>query len=462
MPTSSKRAQGKHVSTWARAVAMFLGAIVAIFAANALLCWVLEPYGTNTQIIWWDYRHSADKDIDTILTGSSYTMSGFEASVIDKHLGSSSFSLSSPSQALEDNFDTIQTAIEDHHVTRALLGIEYGSFTKTPAIQTASTIVQAQSQDQPLHQVILNYAKVMTRPYYFDTKASFECLFPWTFSHVDFTPEAIAKNVRSRIECPNPIEAGKRYMPGWVYEGQGYFELYGPMDFDEHANDYPPYEEGSQPFLEDRIEQMQRILDLCKRNNVQLYVIVMPQPAFNVLRFGAEYPRNMKALQQQVEAGGATFMDFNLALPPTYKSDQIDFSDNEHLDTTGARKFCPALASVIQASEQGADVNSLFYSYDQWDQWLASLDYISLCGCNSAIESDGVYLEAWALAGSDVIPEFQFSVIDGDKKRVVRPYDTNPAFVYPTEGSGSVKFYVEARQQGQGEPEHNCTLEVRY
>ena len=56
-----------------------------------------------------------------------------------------------------------------------------------------------------------------------------------------------------------------------------------------------------------------------------------------------------------------------------------------------------------------------------------------------------MHLEAWALAGSDVVPEFQISVVDGEEKRVVRPYSTDPTFVYPTEGNGSVKFYVEAR-----------------
>lgn len=449
---------------WPRRIAQIVGVLVALGLVNGFLSWALGPYGTNTQIIWWAYRDAADEPIDTILAGSSYCMSGFDPAAIDKSLGSTSFSLCTASQALEDSYDAIQTAIEDHHVKRAVLGVEYGIFTSTPAVQTASTILQAQNQSlSPLGQAT-NIAKVMTRPYFRSSKASFECLCPWSFNHVDLTPEAIGANVKNRLECPNPIEAGKRYMPAWIYAGQGYFEIFGPLDYDQIGNTYPPYEEGSQPFLDDRWAQLSRILELCSQNDVTLYVVVMPQPAFNVLRYGRDYPQAMSRLQQAVEADGATYMDFNLALASTYQSDPYDFSDNEHMDTNGARRFCPVLGATIRELENGTDEHDLFYGYDQWDEWLASIDYISLTGCYNTVTEDSVELEAWSLAGSNVQIEYEVSVVtENGTSEVVRPYDVDPTFSWPTTDHGVATFCVRARQVGSdGDPERSCTFDVYY
>ena len=100
MPTSKDAAPRKERRLWPLAVRLVL-VLVAAVLANWGLCWVLEPYGTTTEVVWSEYRAAADEDIDTLITGPSFAMD-MDPNIIDPVLGSSSWSLSTRQLSLRE------------------------------------------------------------------------------------------------------------------------------------------------------------------------------------------------------------------------------------------------------------------------------------------------------------------------------------------------------------------------
>lgn len=448
-----------------------LGALLAIAACavllNTALHFAISPYGNSTQIIWWSYRNVPKKSLDTVMVGSSFGLAAFDAPEVDKALGSKSFNLASTSQSLMDTYGILSTVIPEQEPRRVILGVEYSTMRQGIIMQASAPLLYERTEGQPPLQRLASYGRWVTRPDTVSKTWSLSYFFPWAFNHVDYTPDAIAANIRRRLACPDPVEAGKDYSPTWHYQGQGFFEVEGNVDYDTMGNTLPPIgPDDDVAFMDFLWPSLEQVADYCSQTGTQLYVVAMPQPAFNIVRYGDAYPQNMRRLQEVVEEHGATFVDFSLARPDVCALQDEDFSDNEHVNDVGARKFSEALGEAILRIEQGEQAGDLWYTYDGWDDWLSSIDRVLLVGCKGSVSPDGrsVLVDAWSYAGKDVTAEYEVSLVHEDgTTEVIRPYDTLPSATYPIEGHGTATFRVDARRAGsEGAPQRSATVVVAY
>lgn len=77
--------------------------IVAIAVGlDVLLVYALYPYGSTSEVVWSEYFSAADKSIDTVIVGSSTAQRAIDPNVLDDTLGTSTFTLATPAQPLED------------------------------------------------------------------------------------------------------------------------------------------------------------------------------------------------------------------------------------------------------------------------------------------------------------------------------------------------------------------------
>lgn len=452
MRTSKERragaASGGTPRSWRRRIVETMVVVAVIVAFDVICSFALEQYGSLSSVMWSEYRASAGDNIDTVVVGSSTAQRSFDPSVLDNSLGTSTFSMSTPAQPLDDSYTAVKQAIEDHHVRRVILGVDYESLSYENWSGSHVAFARAKMDGESFPQAVADYWKLLVSPSFRQRADSLCALFPWGYNHVKLNRESIVANVRERMSGDNVLEAAKVVNGGWTYYGRGYGNYDSVIDYSRAREDTSVSIHGLDDFKQTLLDQMTAIARLCKENDVQLVVVVTPRPAFNVLVYGEKYPEQMSRLQQMVEAEGATFVDANMLHAETYSPQDGDFADGEHLNYAGATRFSQAFAGVLQALDSGQDVESLSYSYNDWDQYLASIHQISAVVSRLDTGDDGnAVVSAQAYTGTDVQVEYRFLLVGKDQSTtVLQDWSSSDSCDVPQGSHGDVM--VCARQVG--------------
>lgn len=431
---------------WHRALEVIV-IVALIIGANVLITLGFELYSSLANVMWDEYRAAASENIDTVIVGSSTGQRSFDPAVLDNTLGTTTFNMATPAQELDDSYTAAKQAIEDHHVKRVILALDYESVSTVKWPGSHVAFARAKMAGESFPQAVADYWKLLTSSSFFDGAGSICALFPWGYNHVELDAEHIATNFSDRVSDTTPVEAAERVMDGWTYYGNGYGNYDGVLDYSTARDHISVTEEGPADFDQQGLVWIQDICDLCRENGVQLVVVVTPRPAFNVLVYGEKYPEQMSRLQQLVEQCGGTFLDANMAKSSWYKPHDTDFYDGEHLNHDGASYFSQAFASALQALDAGGSTSDLTYSYDQWDNYLASIDDISAVISTSYLEDNNTVVSATAYTGSNVPVEYRFSLVaDDGTTTLLQDWSTSDTCTIPQdkipEGSSEVEVCV--------------------
>lgn len=417
------------------------------------MCLALQPYGSNTEIVWWDYRRT--EDIDTLLSGSSNVAYGVKPQSIDAVLGSHSFSLSTPSQSLRNTLAAIKTASAEHDLDRVIVGVGYETMASKPYIGAAAFFMQVKSIGEPLPSVMQNVANLLTDDAFFGNQHSFFALFPWTYSHVDITPQSIADNIYNRTHY-NTLEAGMRYVkaidPCWDYAGQGYYGYDGGIG-QGVVHDMTLANNVGDSFDEDNLAALQEICSHCAQNDIPLYVFGVRYTPSATLEYGEDYGKNMAQVRDLVEGSGANFFDLNMIHRDVFDIPITSYKDFTHLNVTGAEETSTQIARLIQQIEAGEDIQNQFYDYSRagWKDYCASIDYVDSVDFTYSLDEDGnISIDAAARTGSTTTAVYRLEVLDADSQewRTIRDYDEDPHFVLSRDDLATADIRVIACAQG--------------
>lgn len=455
----------KHVVL--RRIAWGLAFLVIAITTNLLLTFALEPYGTAAEVTWYDYRTftSSGNRLDTLLIGSSYAQRDLDPLVMDEALGSTSFNLATPAQSLANSFSSLRTVVQDHHISRMVLCIGANALQTDPWYNAQVTFLQAKSLGEPPSRVLENVANIALDASNFGTSRSLTWVFPWRYSYVELKRESIGANIHLRLSTSNPIDASAVTNPDWVYWGRGhgsYDDIHNP--YTTLPNDYQfDLTAGLQDGL---VQTLTTMLDYCAQNGVQTYVVIGPRPTYaGAFHRDDGFAQIMASIQRVVEEHGATYYDFNLAKPDFYRPAIAEFVDSQHLNTTGSRRFSSVLGSLIADHEANRSTSDKFFSYDEWDSYLKSMDELQLCYFDYTVSHDAIELVAHSITTTESPVEYQVEVRDIDpndttiheeirqgtvsldEMHVVREFGTEDTFTIPVEGAGETLVCMRARMQ---------------
>ena len=459
MPTSDARRP-----SWLRRTLAVLCVLAALVALDVALTWALEPYGSNSDSVWYEYRQAtaAGEQFDTIVIGSSVAQDSLQPGPIDEALGARSFCLASPGQSLESSAEALKVALDDHPIRRVILGTSYTQLAEEPWANSNMAFVQALCNGQPLGEQAARYLKLLMNPDYVGTVSSLSFLMPFTLSHVSYTPSAIMDNIRNRLECATPMEAQARIDGSWVPLGNGYANYEGQVNAEVLGANFLGINHlaylglGGKGLNESELRGLREICELCEERGIELVVLVAPHPRFEVLSIAEAYPKDMAAVQEYVTSHGAIYLDFNMAHQDLYDIHEGDFIDATHLNRAGAERLTPIFADVVRRTESGEDVSAQFYAYDRYDEYLASLDGVYyVCFEDEHVDGE-VQLTAIAYAGSRCQVEYAFEVQEDDGNWTrVRDWSSDPVAALPDDGYRFISVRVLARQAGATEPERS-------
>jgi hypothetical protein len=426
---------------------VIVGIVVGL---DVLLVYALFPYGSTSEVVWSEYAAAANQDIDTVIVGSSTGQRCVDPNVLDSALGTSTFSLATPAQPIENTCLAVSEAISSHHVHRVIMGVDYETMSLDPWDKGTVTFVQAMAAHESLPKAMGDYAWLLTTPGFPSTTKFLEVLFPWTLAHVKGGVGSIADNVRMRLDGTTTIEAAEVRDSAWTYVGKGYGNYSYQLDTSKAREAMSPTKHGIADFTDANMATLQKIIDLCRENDVQLVVVATPRPAFNVLCYGEKYPEQMSRMRDAVESGGGVYLDANLLKASYYAPAAEDFADGEHLNATGAEGFSAKLADYLGRLDAGEDVSGLSYSYDDWSEYLASIGYISAVTLDGSVEDGMATLCATPYTGTNVQVEYQFCLCDagGNVTGVLRDWSSDATVTCAVPADGSLTVRVNTRQVG--------------
>lgn len=284
MPTSSGEA---HI------VRMMLKALLALallVAFDVALTFALEPYGSNSESVWYEYRQltAEGERFDTVCLGASIAQDSLQPDPINTTLQAQSFSLASPGQSLVSSYEALQETLVDHPVRRVILGTSYTQMVQKPWANSSMACTQAMIAGQPLGKKAWSYTRLMLSPDYVGTIDSLAFLAPFLLNHVSYSPSAVASNVHNRLTCATPLEAEALIDVNWVPLGHGYANHTGQVDTETHGANYLGVNDIAWLGLTGKglhareLSGLEDICRLCQEQGIELVVFAPPSPA---LRF---------------------------------------------------------------------------------------------------------------------------------------------------------------------------------
>ena len=439
---------------------------VAAVLVNKSLFYALVPYGGQTEAIWAQYYDCADKDIDTLIAGSSYGMECIDPEILDAELGWSTYSLATPFQTRAATMRAVQDAYEDHHIKRLILGAGIDKmFNDDNGLEYDLSFAHGEALGGSLTRTLAAYTDVALRRPYFGNSSSLAVAVPWLIWHVDLNRQAIEDNLALRANHTPQEACAEQQL---YVTSQGHIPHYGHVNLDGMGEVLTVAPDSEYEFIEGAREQYLELFDYCHAHDIEVIMITTPWPDCSLMRYEREggYAVAMAEFQKLAEEGGSTLLDFALVRPEAFETTAEDFHDAWHLGGEGARRFSAFLGSTLKKVEAGEDVSDLFYDHtvEGWNEYLDSVKGIAVLKFGYEERDDAIDLFIKTYKAPSTQVEYEICAAEqGQDFRVVRPYAQETTYSYPIEGSGEVTIAVRARQVGSDvDVERSCTHVIAY
>lgn len=445
--------------TFARALVLVACVVALLAAFNYVMTFALEPYGSKSEVMWQEYR--AQGDADLVYVGTSRTERSFDPAVIDKELGTHSYNMGTPNQAMEEALIGVQTAYRDYGIKQVVVGLDYYMLADTTALNMGSAYLRQRSRVVPATDSISALGYFVAKGAAVSTD-SLNWPLPWLSNTAELTLGTIKKNMKMKTDGTTVVEAAAVNEPGWKYFGQGYGNYKKSMDYDGEKAILDKELSGLTEFNPVKVQTFKELCDFCKANNIELTVVGIPQPAYNIMDDVQTYMNWQTQVEQLVEPYGLTYYNMGMAKPELLDIKPDMFADSQHLNKAGGEAFSKAFAKLMKMQDAGQATDSLFYTVDEYPK---TLEYVGLVSAEATCVAGGIRIDAQATVGPGIQVEYRYLEYKKKSKdyKVLNDWSDQASFTYETQMKGVRTLKVEVRQKGStGDAERSREVQVLY
>lgn len=331
-----------------------LKVLVFLFAIVLVTMVITEPY---FQSELYHYQDGAVRDLyagrfDTLICGSSHAYRGLMPTVLDEHLGTTSYNLSSSLMTMHGRYEMLKKELNRNPVKFVILDISYNALTRCRATEgPEGDIYQLARYRNPLERAVyfFKYTPIddYGRIYYDSLKRGWDAI-P-AFLRGEGRPGT--SNKYETMGC-HPAERSR--IPK-LEEGK-YHTLKVKETLDPQSVHY-----------------MEKMIDLCKSRDIPVLVVAVPISERMILA-NSNMDKVMGDCKTFCEEHDVPMLDFNLYHDrPELFSDEESFYDAYHVSENGAQACTDLLGETILKMQSGEDVSALFYdSYSELEEVLLS------------------------------------------------------------------------------------------
>lgn len=310
-----------------------LVSIILVFLIGGVLNFVLSPvtYGH-----WAEHYHDEySGKIDTVILGDSFPMYAVQPSLLDEKFGCFSFNESTASQSLKESYYILLDYIQTEKIKTVYFGLDYYNFlTNEISIQAAQ--ISFKRLNSP--KVRLLFLKE-----FMTLDNACDWIFPVRLSKNNFLeiPQNINKKLTYEYRNYLPIKSDSYYYDkGYVYTDKIKGDELGSFDMIK--------------MLDEQIQWFEKIVRLCKDNNIALNVFQTPnkQARIDVIENYDLYYQTIDSLSDKYEF---RYYDFNYHINRETLSDEVHFFDAGHLNYSGSLVFMAWFCETFSEDEKTAE-----------------------------------------------------------------------------------------------------------
>lgn len=314
--------------------------VVIFFFICQFLAFLLRDESSAYTRIWMHELFEQD-NVDVLYCGASHVSHGVTPKIADKMWQKNNFSTGSAGQNIEGTYAILRQAIKLHKIQKVFLELDFAVATYAPVKDTTGF----KSQYSVAHyirdpKIKFDYYRAMSTPKYY-----INSILPiGKDKHMTLNPKKLIHRFKSFIngEYFNYVYRDKDV----DYDGKGCLLDVRPVKNGTFSN---YYDEG--PIRIDKISNdwkntVDKIIALCKENNIELTMYSMPCSDFYLAEKG-NYDEYYNYVNNFCESRGFRYYDFNLAKEKYLRLQDEDFHDDNHLSGLGVYKYTKVMCDYF-------------------------------------------------------------------------------------------------------------------
>ena len=300
-----------------------------------------------------DLKEQADI-IDTVYLGTSKVYSSLDPKVIDAELGSYSLNCGTASQTVKGSYYYLRQLMTQASIKQVIYDLSCYQFSEA----------KPEDQDTLAHRMIIldRITDPIVRAQYiagcFDIDELVNVFFPAYFYKNN--TYSIIPTVKMKLSD--------------TYRNYGYYESAENAHYDERGfivmdrvateqelvdnldlNDY------SNTFDKESIEYFDKMVQLCKDNDIELFLISIPVTELLMKKTG-NYDIYHNLFVSLAQKNNLKYYDFNFYKRRAAELKDTDYFENVHLNYGGAEKVSKWIGEVLSESKNGSDLSEDFYT----------------------------------------------------------------------------------------------------
>ena len=411
--------------------------IVVLFAAISVMNEIYFEEELWNHILWNSFYNQ--ENIDNVFIGSSHVFCGVNPFVLDEINCMNNFDLSAPGLTLSASYYLLRETDRVYDLENAYVELYYDINTGPNSADSEWTLKNNWRTFSYLKPSLNKWEYVSSTV---DSSRYIETLIPFVrYRSRLFDGEYINsvrdnKNTEEWKNCEYIEESDTGVVE---YMQKGFFRSDHTIEsVDAYLYRTERNLETEGLLTEDNCEYIQKIIDYCKSENINIKFFITP-----IYETQIHSSRDYDAYHQQVSdiinSNNVELYDFNLC-----KAEYLDimhqqyFFDNGHLNETGADLFTPFLWGVL---ENTYEKNKIYFCNSYIEK--ISLDDPELYGIYYEDSDEGKACTFASNTDTELEYSIEFIPEDGDSI-IIQDFSTNKEFVIPSEIGGGV-LHVEAR-----------------
>ena len=411
--------------------------VTVLFAAVGVMNEIYYEEDPWNHILWNSFYKQ--DNIDNIFIGSSHVYCDVNPFILDEINSMNNFDLSASSLTLSASYYLLREANRVYDLKNAYVELYYVPNTGPNSVDSKETI-RNNWRTIPYLKPSMNKWEYVSSTV--DSSRYIETLFPFVRYRSRLFDGEYINSVRDKknteewknYEYVAESDAGViEYMQKGFYRSDHTIESANAYLYETQVN-----LETEGLLTEDNCEYIQKIIDYCKSENINIKFFISPIYETQILS-SRDYDAYYQQVLNIVNSNHVELYDFNLC-----KSEYLDimhqqyFYDNGHLNETGAEIFTPFLWNVLISSYEE---NEIYFCKSYLEK--ISLDEPELYGIFYENSEEG---KACTFA-SNTDTELEYYIVfipeEGDSI-IIQDFSSNKEFIIPSEFSGGV-LHVEAR-----------------
>lgn len=384
--------------------------VLFFFVCTSIVAFICkDDVNSYARVLFHEFYEQTN--IDYLLCGASHTSHGVEANIAGEKFGKNVFNTGTPSQKIDGTYAILCQAVKLYKIEKVFLELDFAITCASPFYERtgfkSEYIVSSHIKDLNIK---TNYLLNCSQPKYY-----LNSLLP------------IGKD---KLMTLNPVSIIKKIKS--VLNGTYFKYQYGDKD-SEYAGkgcvlDLSEIPDGGfsdykyEPLIKisdisfDWINTVDKIIELCSQNNIELIFYSMPGSDF-YLHQKENYDEYYSFCRGFTAERGFAYYDFNLARPELLSLQDSDYHDDNHLSKKGVYNWTDCFCDFF--SEKYREENSLEkYFYPSYAEKMAaqpdrifglymitsddkkSMEIIPLA---NHVDSKRITYDVYAVCGSDEI-----------------------------------------------------------